>query len=349
MRTSLISTATLHNSPRSNLAEMQKRLSDATKEVSTGRHADVGLKLGDRTGRNVALRRDLGNLEAMITSNSLAKARISQTHTVLGSMGETMDAIQQNLTTYPDTNQTIRLLETQSKEGMQALIRTMNSTDGRVYLFGGINSSQPPMADYDGAPRTAVDNALIAKFGLSIPPQNDSAGLAAITPADMQDFIDNEFDALFQDPDWGTTWSSASDEAITSRISPDETVRTSITANTDATRRLAKALTMLGEFNMNALDPDTRKVVYENAITTLNSGLTETISERANLGHFEKRINVADERMHAAIDIVETRINAFETVDPVDAKVEVDQLTTQIEMSYSLTTQIMRLSIMKYA
>jgi flagellar hook-associated protein 3 FlgL len=48
-------------------------------------------------------------------------------------------------------------------------------------------------------------------------------------------------------------------------------------------------------------------------------------------------------------DVVEARLASLEGVDPYEAKVRVDTLSTQIEMSYSLTNKILRLSILNYA
>jgi flagellar hook-associated protein 3 FlgL len=48
-------------------------------------------------------------------------------------------------------------------------------------------------------------------------------------------------------------------------------------------------------------------------------------------------------------DILETRIGALEGVDPMEAKVRIDTLTTQIEMSYALTVRFLEMSILNYA
>lgn len=349
MRTTLISTMSLNSAPRTGLAEMQGRLAAATKEVATGRHADTGLVLADRTGRTVSLRQEMGSLDSMITSNSVARSRIEKTHLALEDISNTAQALQNTLTGLPDSPQEIGVLRRQASDALDKFVSTMNTADGRVHLFSGINSATPPMADYDSGPKAALDAALIAKFGLTAPPQEDTAGLAAITPADMADFLDNEFAAMFTDPGWGSVWSTATDEPLKSRISPTETVATSITANGTATRDLAKALSALTDLGIDHLAPETRNLVFHRSLSTLNAGLTQTVSDRAMLGVSQQRLEGADTRMRDARDIVEQRISAFETVDPVEKKAEIDQLSVQIEMSYSLTAKLLRLSIMNYA
>lgn len=350
MRTSLISTVTLNSSPRTNLALMQKRLADANKEVATGRHADVGLTLGDRAGRTVSLRREMGSLSAMIISNGLAKARLDQTQSALAGLNALGETFQQAVISLPSTALSVDVLKRQAQDGLETLTSTLNATDGRSYLFAGINTSVRPMAAYGDAPKAAVDAALVAKFGLSAAgPQDDVSGLAAITPADMADFLDTEFSALFDSASWTSTWSTASDQPQRSRISPTETVDTSASANNGALRNLAKALTMIADIGIAHLSEETRAVVVARARDTVNGALSEMVSDRAILGVSQQRLDVANTRMQTTRDVVEQRISAFETVDPVAAKVEIDQLSTQIEMSYSLTANILRLSIMNYA
>ena len=48
-------------------------------------------------------------------------------------------------------------------------------------------------------------------------------------------------------------------------------------------------------------------------------------------------------------DVIDVRTSTLEGVDPYEAKVRFDQLSTQIEMSYALTVRLSNLSILNYA
>jgi flagellar hook-associated protein 3 FlgL len=71
-----------------------------------------------------------------------------------------------------------------------------------------------------------------------------------ITPAAMNNFLDNAFATEFDDPAWGTNWSSASDQVMRSRISTTQTVDSSASANDKAFRKLAMAYTMLSGLDL---------------------------------------------------------------------------------------------------
>ena len=205
------------------------------------------------------------------------------------------------------------------------------------------------MADYSGAPKLTVDAAFAAKFGLPAVDPQASPLVAAITPTDMADFLDNEFAALFGDAGWQADWSSASDQNIASRISTTERIETSANANEQPVRQIARAYAMISELGAGALRSDTLQVVLDRASTLLGAAISGSTEIETRLGTAEERVKAANERMTRQKDIVELRIDGLEGVDPAEAKARIDVLTAQIQMSYALTTQVLHLSILNYA
>jgi flagellar hook-associated protein 3 FlgL len=66
------------------------------------------------------------------------------------------------------------------------------------------------------------------------------------------------------------------------------------------------------------------------------------------LGTVQEKLEKADERMGLQKTILDEKIVNLEAVDPAEAKIRVDQLTTQIQTSYSLTAQLRQLSLINY-
>ena len=76
MKTTFISTVTLWNSPRSSLDKLQDSLTKANTELTTGRHADVGLALGYKVGEALSLRQQRAEIETLTDSNGLVLQRL---------------------------------------------------------------------------------------------------------------------------------------------------------------------------------------------------------------------------------------------------------------------------------
>ena len=232
-----------------------------------------------------------------------------------------------------------------AQSALASFTQTANASDGRNYLFGGINSGTAPIADYDSGPGAAVEAAFTAKFGFA---SSDPAA-ANITGAQMSDFLDNEFNALFSDPAWGSTWSSASDQVVNSRIDTSTTVATSVSANESAMRKLTEAYTMVGYLGFDGLGSDAQQAILDKASTLVSNGDDGLIQIQASLGGVQNQVTEASDRLTTQQSILTTRIDSLESVDPTEAKVKIDTLTTQIEMSYSLTSKLLQMSLLNYA
>ena len=79
MKTTQISTSSMTSAMRLSLAKTQLKLAEAQKEVTTGRHADVGAALGYKTGQALSLRQEHARLKTIIDSNSVVSTRLSAT------------------------------------------------------------------------------------------------------------------------------------------------------------------------------------------------------------------------------------------------------------------------------
>ncbi len=344
MRTSGISTASLVGTPRASVARMQSDLVRLNQEVVTSRMADVGLALGARTAQSVSLHVDSAALGSLIDGNGTVAARLQQQQSALDTLRSGADTFTQALLS-GETAGGAGSLVSAAKSALARFTQTVNVSDGRNYLFGGINSASPPLADYDSGPGAAVTAAFTAKFGF--PPDDPAA--ANISGADMQDFLNNQFDALFADPAWGATWSSASDRTISNRIDTGTTVSTSVSANEPAMRKLAEAYTVVGYLGFDGLGNDAQQAILAKANTLVGNGNDGLVEIQASLGGVQNQVTDATNRLKTQQSILSTHIDSLEGVDAAEAKVKIDTLTTQIEMSYSLTAKLLQMSLLNYA
>jgi flagellar hook-associated protein 3 FlgL len=340
VRADSISTLSLLGTPRSGAARMQTELVRLTSEITTARFADVGLELGAATGTSAKLHIDTAALTAIADSNAAAAARLSATKAALDAVAADADAFLEQLILSRDGG---TWSGAQAAAGLASFTAQLNTAAGGVQLFGGINSAVRPITDFDSGPKAAAEAAFLARFGVGI---GDPAA-ADIDAADMADFLDTDFAALFADPEWAT-WSSASDQAIRSRISPGETVDTSVSANQTAMRKLAMVYTMTAGLGAAALGAETRQTVADKAIALLGEAVADLTALRSTVDVTLARVNGATDRVELQRSLIESRIASFEGVDPAEAKTRLDALTTQIEMSYSLTAQLLKLSILNY-
>ena len=349
MKTSFISTLTLWNSPRTGVARMQADLATANEELNTGRYADTGLQLGYRTGSTLDLRQEYNELIAQQDRNSLTNLRLNNTQTTLDRTrkdGEDLLA-----TVVPgklsDGSATVVMQESASR--LKSLVSNLNASAGGQYLFAGIDTMNRPVADYEATPASnaanAVKTAFTAAFGFA---QGDQPGSAAITPAQMQTFLDGPFTALFADAPWSSNWSSASSRNITSEIARGETVVTSANANAVPLRQLAMAYVAGSDLGLSALSKPTQAVVFAKMRDLLGTGTAGTSGIQSELGRVQAKVTSANAGIDTQKLVMNKALQGLESVDATDANTRIEQLKVQIQMSYSVTAQLRKLSLMNF-
>jgi flagellar hook-associated protein 3 FlgL len=348
MIVSNISTKGLNDANRLTVDQLQQRLLVAQQEVSSGRLADVGQSLGARTSQTVSFRQELATLNTTIDTNASVTGRLDVTQTSLKDISDTAQTFLGTLIGSQDAQTGAAVAQNEAKANLVSLTSTLNSTFGGSYLFGGENVDAAPITDYYGSPtpanRQAVTNAFQAQFGF--PPSDPQ--VANITPAQMQNFIDTSYSALFEEPQWSANWSVASNQNVQSRISPSEVVETSTNANADGFRKLAKAYTMMADLGVQNMSSETFKVVANSAITFVGEATQDLAVDQGRLGTSEARVANANTKMNAQVNVLTTQVNNLEAVDPFDAATRVNALLTQIQTAFSLTARVQQLSIVNF-
>lgn len=342
-----ISTQSIASLLRQSILRMQSDLASAEKELATGKHADIGLALAGRAGDSLSLQGETSRLQAVISANQTVSTRLAATANILGRLQESAQELLDSLIQgdgSPLNASTIRNLgETNLKE----LISSLNTSVLGEHIFGGTNTAVPPIADYyapASANKAAVDSAFLAAFGFT----QNSELVADISGDDMKTFLDTQFSSMFGDFNWTTLWSSASSETLTSRISQHEIIPASISANMPVFQRLAEAYTMVASLGTDALNADAYRTLTQKAASLLKSAISSLIDVEANAGLVQSRVNKAATNMSLQMNILSMHIGDLENVNPYEAATRIASLQTQIQMSYSLTSQLQHLSLVEF-
>ena len=224
----------------------------------------------------------------------------------------------------------------------------MNTTLKGEHIFAGINTDVKPLDDYTaaGSPaKAAFDASFQSFFGFA---QSDPAA-AGITAAQMTSFIDTVVVPDFMGAGWNANWSQASDQPITSRIALNETMSTSVNANADGMRKLAMAATAVYEMlSSSTMSAAAKSTVTERAYTMVAESISDLATLQAQTGIAEQRVSKASERLQTQSDLLESTIGKMEAVDPYEAQTRVNTLMDQIELSYTLTARLQKLSLTKF-
>lgn len=343
-----ISTASISDETRLSIARLQARLVEAQKELTTGRHADVGVTLGGNTGTAVALRQEQTQLQSILDSNKIVATRMTASQASLQTISTTAQNFLSSLLGARSSSSSTQTVVQDAKSGLQALIGALNTSLDGQYLFAGINSDVKPFDDYFGTPPPAsqqgIATAFLAKFGVA---QSDPS-VSSISATALGNFLDNEFSAEFADPNWGSAWSEASDKNVRNRISRSELVETSANANQQPFRTLMSALTMVSDLGFGNLNESAQQTLLDKAIALVGNAVTGIANIQGGMGLTQQRVTASNDQIDLQKSLLTTSIDGLESVDPTEVSTRLSALMTQMETAYALTNRIHSLSLLDY-
>jgi flagellar hook-associated protein 3 FlgL len=346
MKTTYISTQAASTASRLSILKMQTELAKNTKELSSGRYADVGLELGNKTGRTISLRQDYQRLDAIRDTNGLVASRLDTSQAALDGVLKNAQDFTASLIAVRSGNIGAKVIADDAKNNLQAMVASLNTSINGEYLFAGIHTDVRPVNDYFAAasPAKAAFDTALSSYCASIP----VAGASDLNATQMADFLDNHVSGLFDAASWKSDWSVASDQNVKSRISTSELIETSANANDPAFAKLAMAYTMVTELADAGLSETAYQTVIDRAAQITGQATSDLTVVKARLGTAQERLSNANDRIKTQMDILNRNINDLEQVDPLEVQTRISALETQLDMAFALTSRAQKLSLLNY-
>ena len=343
-RVEALPTRFLAQIPRAAIAESQRHLAQAQTEATTGRHADIGLTLGARTGSAIGLRLEQDTIATALDLAGQAKARAEITQTSLTGLTQLAQGFQSMLAGARSADNGKELASITAASSLEALRTTLSTTYDGQFIFAGLNSEQAPLAAYEQGPRDEIVTAFVAAFGFA--PTDPAA--ASLTGGQISDFLENGFANLFADPAWSDSWSAAADANPRFRLHSGEALDLSTNANQPFARTLARAFAMVEVMGSSAIGREAFQSVADDALTLVTEAQLQIGAEQARIGTGESRLKEAVDGLRASSGRISSAVSALEAVDPYGATSRLNLLMTQLETSYALTGRISRMSLLSY-
>lgn len=346
MKTSFISSLAIQNAMRLTINRTQSEIASLQREVVTGRHDDIGVSLGSSAGRSVTLNRDVARLQTIRDSNSIVTQRLSASQSALNLMADNAQDMLEAFIAVTGTDDRVRLriAKQELTDALDAFTSAANTSSNGEFIFSGINTDTKPLDNYlapTSPAKAAFDTAFLGYFGFN----QSSPAAAAITTAQMDDFLTNTLEPMFSGPAWNADWSAASDTNVTSRISRTELVESTTNTNTSGVRSFALAAVIGLELLDSPVSSEVRALVNSRAIQHAGEAVTGVDNVRSKLGVAENRVSKANTALEAQIKIVKLHLGDLEGVDAYEASTRMNSLLAQVETSYQLTSRIQRLSL----
>ena len=339
--TSAQTSATLRSIERS-----QRELADKQLELSSGKKADIARDLGAGTRSSISLREERSHLGAIKDGNSIVATRLQASEVGLGQVATEVDQLLKALVASSSGQADGKQLVEQARNGLASIESALNSSVDGTPLFSGTRLTAKPFAPYFSDPsppsRQSTSTAFANAFSMSA---NDPA-VSSISTASAMSFVDTAFSDLFADPAWGTAWSAATDSPMQARISPNQVISTTPSANAGPIREVIKTFVMIGDLGVENMNAEARQAIITRAIHDLGGASQGVTSMRADLGRAASSVTGANEQMSATMHTIDRFISDKEDVDPAATSVRLTEISRDLEAAYALIARLSRLSLL---
>lgn len=327
------------------VAQAQAQLAQLEIESTTGVYANLGEQLGPSSGYELSLRNTDDLLQSLTAAYSIISGRLSTASSAVNSVISGAQSTLKSLVAWQPGSNTSTELAATGDDAMQSLVASANATYDDQFVFGGINSSTPPLASFSASSsnETALISAFQTQFGFS----PTSAAAANVTASQMTSFLNGPFASEFSGANW-SNWSSASSTDESAEIAPGEIAETSTSLNSGGFQQLTEAYAMLATFGGSSLDDSAQSAVVSAATSLITEGLSGVTNVGTNVGAMQDQLKQADDNMSTQSTLIKTQIGGLDNVDPAQVATQLSTLTTQLETAYQATAQLQKLSLAQY-
>lgn len=348
MVVSNISTNALNTSLRFYTLKKQNELAAVQKEVATGQKFDLGNSLGSFSSSVVSSKHQINQIDQLKITNSLAANRFSTMQIGMNSMIDSANKFISQMTVELNGSLDKQLLQSVGENALEEFTSSINVSIKGEFVFSGINTKSNAVVDYQNssgaAAKSAVQNAFSTEFGFSV---NDPSA-QMISPTALKAFIDGPFMDLFDDTNWEALWSNSSDQGMVSKISTQEFITTSSTANAAAYRSFTAASVLVNEFSGGSLKLSALDSLALSAIEIMTSSVSEIAVEQAKVGTLEQRVSQADDRLEYQKNVLNNQLANLTDVDSYETAIRLNEIVVGLESSYAVTARIQSLSLLNY-
>jgi len=345
MRTSNISTLSVSLALRSATSRMQSDLPRLQTELVTGKYADSGLALGAESRKLISFMGEIDHVQQLIDTNEQVMTRLKTSQEGMSYVRELADGLVNAVAIVMGDDNQYPTAQQTAANTVDEITSVLNTQLNGVFVFAGLNVETKPVSDYATGPgKVAFDAAFLGHFGFN---KNDPAA-NALTAADIDNFLTTQIEPLFMGAGWTASFSSATDEVVTSRISSGVTADTSVSANEVGFRKLMMASVVATELFDSNLDSNALVEVSDFVISQAGSAGGDLTKVQGRVGLVENRMTRLNDSLTAQKALFQTFASDLQGVDSYQTGIELNTLLTQIEVSYQITSRIQSLSLMDY-
>jgi flagellar hook-associated protein 3 FlgL len=349
-------------------AAVKQKLDTLTNQASTGLVGTTYAGLGSGAGVSIDLNPELASLQTWQNNISSATGGMGVTQTAMTQITSIAQNFYSQLNNVSSTNSSeIDTIAASARASLQQVAGLLDSQDGAAYVFGGQDSTNPPVPNPDNILNsnfyTAINSA-VSQLGANGAAATAAATLQIAAPTNA---ADSPFSAWLTQQAVNANYPSATPTSPSNllpivQVGQDQTVQVGILANMNAsvpstgssttgsyTSDILRALATIGSLSSGQMNSgaDVEGLVQDTR-TSLGNAITAQSEDQGVLGNTQTALQSTSTELSDTATTLTGQVSAVQDVDMATTLSNLSLVQTQLESSYQLISSMSNLSLVKY-
>jgi flagellar hook-associated protein 3 FlgL len=344
-----VSTLAQHVRLQAQIRSTRQEVDRLTQEIGSGTHADPFAALGGDASRWMALRRSFEQISFYEESARLAATQLAGQQTAMTALQTTateMRGLLLGVQSGADDGSP-RTIGEGARNALEQVRGVINQAVGGRFLFSGPAVTTPPLREPDvanaaGNSPTSVLAAIKAGYGSLADP---------VSMASFLDEVHQVFAGTHPNPDWTfekVFYAGSTTGAMAVAIDRASDVSLDVRASHPALRGIVEALYVLDAVPATLTSADSYRVMAAELSERLTIDLGRLVDLTAEVGYRQQLVAETLTRHAQTSAVVNNNLAALESIDDYAAATRLTALQTQLELSYTITARLSRLSLASY-
>lgn len=311
----------------------KERMTILSRELSTGRRADLPAGLGGDTRQLASVEHRLQILEISRRNSAEIGGRLEASQTAMEALHDIASGLGTSLlaTAMANNSQAIETALVGARGNFDAAVGLLNTSFGGEYIFAGARTTTRPLA----RPDEIINAVTTAVSGLTdLDDVIAAVGLFFDAAAGAGGFVDLNYAGSASG--WGPV-----------AVAPDRSVGSDITAAAPEFRDLLKglALAALVAEGVVSADPSSSLRALQSAGNTVLGADDRVTHLRARQGVVQETVELARTRNESEMSALQIARNELIRVDEYETATALSEAQTLLETLYTVTARLSQLSL----
>lgn len=338
-------------------ASVRQQLDTLLQQAGSGYVSDTYAGLGSNAATSLAIAPQIAQQQAWQTDINAAGAQMQVAQTALTQLSSIAS------TFYADTNNlngldpaTVDSTAQAAQQALQQVASLLDTTDGNLYVFGGQDSTNPPVP----GPQNILSSGFFTQIQSAVAGLSGS-GAASVIAATLATASSNApgtspFSAALSLP--ATTLQA---QLPTVATGPGEQVAFAIPASANAfvastgssttgsyTRDILRALATLGSLSSSQVSDPGFAAVVQDVHTSLGGAITALNQDAGVLGNTQADLQAQGTTLADTVTALQTQLSGAQDANMATTLSQITATQTRLQASYQLLSGLQSYSLAKF-